>query len=352
MEILPRMKSSFRPTSIGDLNALRQFLARSFGVGPDIPSWDPAVMSWKYWDRRDDWTGPRGYVLERDGVIVAHAGIWPMTLGAGDDTVQGIQMIDWAAAKESPGTGLALIQKLASMFDFIYSIGGSEMTCKVLPAFGFSQYTREWRGVRPLRPLRQIVTHQTRTWKLVPRLIRNWFWAMPKGSSPYKNWRAIEIAPQEILGAIYLARVADARFSPRSPAFFEYLLRCPVARFSLYGIVDRGELRGHFAISVLRGQARVAGVWLREPSREAWAAAYFLARQTALRLKGAYEIVAVGSEGASRSGAAEAGFRIMQGPFVYLLDKHGKLSLSPEFQFQLCDDDAAFSDTGTASYWT
>lgn len=346
------MKSSLRPTSIGDLNALREFLARAFGVGPNAPSLDPALMSWKYWDRRDDWTGPRGYVLERDGAITAHAGIWPMIFGAGTDAVQGIQMIDWASARESPGAGLALVQKLAAMFDFIYSIGGSEMTCKALPAFGFSEFTREWRGMRPLRPLQQILTHQTRTWKLAPRLVRNWLWSIPKGSSPYRNWNAIEIAPQEILREIDLAGVADARFSPRPPAFFEYLLRCPVARFSLYGIVENGELRGHFAISVLRGQARVAGVWLREPVHETWAAAYYLAQQTALRLKGAYEIVAIGSEGPSRGGVAEAGFRTMQGPFVYLLDKRRKLPLSPEFQFQICDDDVAFRDSGTASYWT
>ena len=346
------MKSYLRLTSIGDMSELRRFLARAFGVRPDAPSLDPAVMSWKYWDRRDDWSGPRSYVLERDGAIVAHAGIWPMTFSAGAEAVYGIQMIDWASARESPGAGLALVQKLASMFDFIYSIGGSEMTCKALPAFGFSEYTREWRGMRPLRPLRQILAHQTRTWKLAPRLFRNWLWSMSKGLSPYKNWKAIEIVPDEILGEIYLAGAADARFSPRPPAFFEYLLRCPVARFSLYGIVDNGELRGHFVISVLRGQARLAGVWLREPTRETWAAAYFLTHRTALHLKGVYEIVTIGSEGPSREGAYEAGFRIVQGSSVYLLDKRRKLNLSPEFQFQLCDDDAAFLDSGTASYWT
>jgi len=346
------MKSILRPTSPGDLNVLRQFLARSFDVDPGAPSLSPAAIAWKYWDRRDDWTDPRSYVLEKDGVIIAHAGIWPVTFGAGADGVRGLSMIDWASAKESPGAGLVLVQKLAAMFDFIYSIGGSEMTCKVLPAFGFVEYRREWIGVRPLRPLRQILTHQTRTWKLAPRLIRNWWWAMPKGLSPWKNCKAVEILPQEVSQDIYLSQMADASFSPRPPDFFEYLLRCPVARFRLYGIVDGPELRGHFAIGVLRGQARIAGVWMREPSHEAWAAAYFLALQTALGLDGAYEIVAVGSEGTSRGGAAQAGFRIMQGPLVYMLDKKKKLALSPEFQFQLSDDDRAFLDTGAASYWT
>ena len=346
------MKSSLRPTSISDLNALSQFLVTAFDVGPNAPFLDPAVMAWKYWDRRDDWTGPRSYVLERDGAIVAHAGLWPVTFGTAADGVRGIHMIDWASAKESPGAGLALVQKLAAMFDFIYAIGGSEMTCKVLPAFGFVEYKRQWKGARPLRPVRQILSHQARNWKLAPRLARNSLLAMAKGVNPHTNWKAIEIQPEQIAGESYISRADDASFAPRPPAFFEYLLRCPSARFSLHGIMDDRELKGHFVISVLRGQARVAGVWLREPKQENWAAAFFLARQTALGLKGTNEVVVFGSESPSRTGAAQAGFRIMAGPTVYMLDKKNKLALSPNFQFQLADNDFAFLDSGRSSYWT
>jgi hypothetical protein len=209
-----RMTVALRPTSIDDLTVLRQFVARAFGVSPDAPFLNPVVMAWKYWDRRDDWTGPRSYVLERDGVIVAHAGIWPMMFGAGADAVRGIQMIDWAASKESPGSGLALVLELTGMFDFIYSIGGSEMTRKVLPAFGFVEHTRQWNGARPLRPVRQILTHQTRNWKLAPKLVRNCLWAMPKSIRSYKNWKATEILPREISREIYLAGMAAASASP------------------------------------------------------------------------------------------------------------------------------------------
>ena len=93
------MKSSLRPTSPGDLPALREFLARSFHMAPGSPFLDPAVMAWKYWDRRDDWSAPRSYVLEQNGAIVAHAGIWPMSFVSGPDLVRGVQMIDWASAK-------------------------------------------------------------------------------------------------------------------------------------------------------------------------------------------------------------------------------------------------------------
>jgi hypothetical protein len=37
---------------------------------------------------------------------------------------------------------------------------------------------------------------------------------------------------------------------------------------------------------------------------------------------------------------------------VYLLNRKGKLDLSPDFQFQLSDNDVFFLDSGGNSYWT
>ena len=106
-------------------------------------------------------------------------------------------MIDWCAAKGSPGTGLALVQKLAAMFDFMYSIGGSDQTRKVLPAFGFVEVTKAWTAARPLRPLRQILTHQTVNWKLAPRLARNCLWSKsPAADAP--GWRTVVITRDHI----------------------------------------------------------------------------------------------------------------------------------------------------------
>ena len=344
------MKSSFRPTSVDDAVPLCQFLARVFGIPETAPSLLPVVMSWKYWDPRPDFAGPRSYILERDGVIVAHTGLWPMTFGSGENAVRGVHMIDWASAKESAGAGLALVQKLAGMFDFIVGIGGSEMTRKVLPAFGFVEYAQVWKGARPLRPVLQIATHQYKNWKLAPRLVRNTITSM-KGDTPHKIWLPKEIKPQDI--ARDLATGPDnARFAPRSPEFFEYFLRCPAGPVHLYGIFDGAEIKGHFAICLLRGQARIAGVWLREPTLESYTAAYFMAAGAARCLPGANEIAAVGTKGVSGEGAARAGFQVAEGPWVYLLDKKKKLSLPADFQFQPSDDDEAFLDYGVANYWT
>lgn len=344
------MKSAFRPTSVDDLIPLSQFLARVFGIPETAPSLLPAVMSWKYWDPRPDFDGARSYVLERDGVIVAHTGLWPMTFGAGENAVRGVHMIDWASAKESAGAGLALVQKLAGLFDFIVGIGGSEMTRKVLPAFGFVEYAQVWRGARPIRPVAQMLTHQYRNWKLAPRLVRNTFKSM-QGDAPQKIWTMKEIKPQDIAPDIP-AGPDSARFAPRTPGFFEYFLRCPAGPVHLYGIFEDAQMQGHFALCVLRGQARIAGVWLREPSQQSYAAVYSLAIRAARGLPGANEVTAVGTKGMSGEGAERAGFDVTEGPWVYLLDKKKKLSLPADFQFQPSDDDEAFLDYGAANYWT
>ena len=82
---------------------------------------------------------------------------------------------------------------------------------------------------------------------------------------------------------------------PRGAAFFQYLACCPGAAVRVHEIVDRGERKGHLALSTAHGQTRIAGVWLDVPSAENLAAAYRLAQRLARRGGRAPEITAMGS---------------------------------------------------------
>jgi hypothetical protein len=75
-------KFSLRPTTPQDLEKLRGFLARAFGAGLDAPFVNPALMAWKHWDPRQDWSSPRSHVLEQGDEIVTHAGLWPTAVGS------------------------------------------------------------------------------------------------------------------------------------------------------------------------------------------------------------------------------------------------------------------------------
>lgn len=328
------MKSTFRATTADDYAKLAELLAKSFDSKTSAPSFDRRLMGWKYWDRREDWPEPRSYVLERDGHFIAHAGLCPMVF----ESATGVHMIDWVSAKDAPGAGLAIVQKLAAKFDFIFAIGGSELTIKVLPAL-FAETAHAWTAARPLRPVRQILTHQEQNWKLPARLARNFAWSKSRAAKPLPGWKSVSISPDEIV------------YRERPPEFFSWLLRCPTAHFSLHGISKDGEPQGHFVITVIRGQARVA-VWLRQPSPEHWRAAYSLAQGTALGLKDAFEIAARGTDGPSAAAAAKSGLHVVNRAPVYLLNKRTGFRFPPDFQFQFSEDDQAFLDTGVAQYYT
>ena len=323
---------------------LAELLAAAFGSPPDSSLLDARVMAWKYWEPRVDWTEPRSYVIERGGKLLAHVGLWPAQFGTSGP--RGIQMIDWAASRSSPGSGVSLVQHMARMYDFIYSIGGSETTRKILPAFGFREAAQTWMAARPIRPLRQALTHQSRNWKLPLRLARNWWWARQPALGGACQWLAKEVAPTE------LEQVATSQFIPRSTGFYQYLLRCPVARIGLYSLAHNLRQVGHFVLALVRGQARLAGVWLREPSEAAWASAFVAAQRTARNLDGACEFAVKGSDGASRRAARNAGLREAGSSPVYLLDKKGLFPKVEDFQFQLIDDDGAFLDIGRSDYLT
>jgi hypothetical protein len=342
------MSLSFRTTNPSDGPRLAALFKNMLGMSPGSPGLDPKFMAWKYWEPRADWNEARSYVLEKEGVILAHAGIWPLTFTfqSGANPARGIQMIDWAAASDAAGAGLALLRRLVAMFDFIYSVGGSDATRRILPIFGFRPCAKAWRAARPVRPIGQILTHQTKNWKLLPRLFRNYIWSRYPIETLDHGWTAHQVSPDQFISC------ADPLCSARSQAFFEYLHRCPTADFTLWQIAESNVSIGFFSLALVRGQARIAGLWLRDSKQETWKTAYLLAQRTARSIKSVFEIVAGGTEGVSAEAATQAGLRVRETVPVYLFVPKSKCNFPEGFQFQLADDDEAFLDSGSYSYLT
>jgi hypothetical protein len=117
-------------------------------------------------------------------------------------------------------------------------------------------------------------------------------------------------------------------------------------RYRLYGLSDTDGWHGYFALGVLRGQARVAGVWLRNPCQQHWTAAFAHALRTAAATEDACEITVCGSVGPSSHAVEQAGFRITGHVPGVLLSRRGTVTLPADFQFQMVDDDSAFMDLG------
>jgi Acetyltransferase (GNAT) domain len=313
--------SVFRATTPDDAPRLTAFLSHAFSMDLSAPFLDPALMRWKYWEPRADFGDARSYVLERAGRIVGHVALWPAALDTAAGRAAGIQMIDWASDPAAPGAGASLVQRLLRTYDFIYSIGGSEMTRRVLPALGFQQAASVWIAARPLRPFVPRRGESLR-WKSIGRMGRNLWWALTPDSAS-------------------VASSAPSAPIPRTAAFFDYLARCPAAAVRVHNIVERGARQGHLALSTAHGQARVAGVWLDRPSGAGLAAAYTLAQRLARSDRRAPEITAMGSSPASEAAARAAGLRVRARRPVYLAQRKG-MTLDRSIEFQIADDDACF----------
>jgi hypothetical protein len=325
--------SVFRATTQQDETQLNLFLARVFAVPPRTGFLQPELMRWKYWHPREDWPAPRGYVIERNGTIVAHVGVWPLTITTAAGPVRGAHMIDWAADPAASGSGVMLVKRLYGLFDFLYSIGGSNAARKLLPALGFETVAHAWSAARPVRPVRQTLSHQFKNWKLPARFVRNLVWSLVPSPTPLEEWSttAVDIGDTEPV--------------------FRYLALCPTTRIHVFGLEKRGEPQGHMALAIGWNQARILGVWLNRPSPEHFAAAYRLAQRQTRQFERVFEVSAVGSTAVSMNAARDAGLRIRASKPVYVKQMRGDVSLNQR-EFQLADTDAAFYSETDVSFLT
>jgi hypothetical protein len=269
--------------------------------------------------------------MERDGRIIAHVGLWPVTVRNGTKRERGVHAMDWAADPHARGAGWALIKNLTRTFDFVYGIGGEDITRAILPKLGFRTVAEALTWARPIRPLRQMLKHPSRDWRLPPRFARNLWWSQIPLRQLSSDWAAF-------------AATAEGFAIPageRDESFFRYLQQCPVATCLTFNIANKGRVVGFFALSVVREQARVAGVWLESPSPEIWRIAFHLAHNAALKHTNVSELVARCSTEASVIGAKQAGLRLLKRTPVVLFRNDGSEVLPP-LQFQMCDSDDLF----------
>jgi hypothetical protein len=319
-------------------------LARAFGVLPTTPFLSPEVMRWKYWDTRQDWAEPRSFLLERGDRLIAHAGVWPAHLVVGGENCRGAQMIDWAADSSTPGAGLAMLQRIARMFDFVYAIGGSPSARAVVPSAGFREIGRSWRAARPIRPWRMALG-APRQRATPARLLRNLAWSTFPMRIGVGRWHYERAAVDELPG------IADlAGYIPRTPEFFLYLSRCPASQCVAYRVLDRGRPRGAFLLTLVRHQARLAA-WLDDPTPPLMQIVYVLAQRAAREHRGVYELSTTGTTESSASASTAAGLRIRRTAPVHLLSRRGLWTeASPGIEFQVTDSDAVFLDDGGVQF--
>jgi len=340
----------FRPTDPSDADAISRLMQQIFGIPSGHPGLRAAQMDWKYWQRHPKWEGSRSFVMERDGELVAHGSVVPLSLAWQDRRYRLFHMIDWAAKPDSPGAGRVLLRNAGKLCDGFFVAGGSDMTQKILPALGCRQSVSATMFALPVRPFVRL-RDDSRSAKSVARFGRNLLWKMRARSIMPPGWNVRRVPREQLATAEFPTphpRGAEAVFE-RTAEDIAYLMDCPVAPVECYVVEKNGVARGYFVLTVAIRQSRIAETWVDSREIGDWRALYLLAIREASARREIAEIVTVGSTPHESEALKQAGFQ-PRGEIALRFRLRDK-SVPEIARYQMVDGDAAYLHDGSSSFW-
>ncbi|HVM98520.1 MAG TPA: hypothetical protein VMT89_19145, partial [Candidatus Acidoferrales bacterium] len=336
------MNLLFHPTQPSDALRLRAFLQKIFRVGNDAPFLDPALIEWKYYRTHPFWEGSRSFVYETGADLAAHVCAWPWQVLTTGGPLMVVHPIDWAASSEVPGAGALLLREIRGLRDISLCVGGTPSARKVIARTGFHHYTDLDLWVRPLRPLRQTLTHQNKNWKLPARWARNLIWTLRSTPSVPAGWTSEPIDPRDLPDAVLPQPLPGTAVTGRSRPLFEYFALCPVARHQLFLVRSSGAPVGYFLLSFTPGQARICDAYITEWTVSTWAGLYASAIRTALDEGSTAEIVAASSHPVPRDALGVSAFRRYNTLPITCFDPQQRLAPADSIHMQMIDGDLSF----------
>ncbi len=346
------MNLSFHSTAPADSPRVRAFLREIFKVDTNAPFLNEALVEWKYYRFHPHWDGSRSFVYEGDTGIAAHACAWPVQLLTTDGPLTVLRPIDWAASTKIPGVGALLLRQMRGLRDVSCSVGATDVARKVIARNGYRPFADMELYARPLRPLRQAVTHQRKDWKLPARLARNLAWTMRSKPSIPAGWTVEPIEPRHLPDAVLPGPQPGIAVARRTRELFEYFRLCPVVRHQLFLIKNEGEPIGYFLLSFTPGQARICDAFMGELTATAWAGLYASAVRVALDEGSAAEITAASSLGVPCEALSISGFRRYKVLPIMLFDGRQRLASTHRVHMQMIDSDWSFLHENRPEYQT
>ena len=333
------MAFEFAPLQSSEESDLIQFLIKSFGADPNLNSFRPEVIHWKYFAGHSEWAGSRSFVVKRDGQIVSHGGVWPLRIAMPKAEVKLIHLIDWAASRSAVGAGVQLLRKVAGLADVLITIGGSADTRNLLPKLGYRRVGELWQYAMVVRPWLQFRTTPQKNWKTPVKFLRDFARSgLPKVPN---GWKATKVS--QFSGTTITAPNTTNYLSPaRTATGLDHLLRCPAARFSGFEVSDSQRLRGYFVLAQVGRQMRIADLRIDADDRASWQAMCALASFWAAQHPEVCEIVAASSIDSMKDAWSQAGFIHRRTEPIFCYDPHNLLGSDPALNLNLADGDQCF----------
>jgi hypothetical protein len=344
------------PSDDASRRELTEFLLAAFHLPPGAPFVRPELLRWKYDEPRLDFPGPRSYVC-RDGgkEIVAHACVCPVTYNLPTRDVKAAYLIDWGAARSSPGAGTSLLRSMAKKFDVLLAVGGSPDTQTILPKPGYRKVGEMQVFARVLRAWDQFRSDPfPRGWKAPLRLARNVLWSRGEAPPVAEGWTAQPTGAFDRSCQPLFEDRAHFAFpsTRRTPALMNYWLACPGAAMSASLVRYNGEIRGWFVLSRVLGQARIVDLWVNSNLVADWAAAFSLAVRAAMQDPEANELIAAVSIPPATEAAPLAGLRARPAEPIFALDPNNCFGPGPALNVTPLESDLAYVQDPSYPYLT
>jgi len=310
-------------SSPSDRNGITELMHRAFGTELNRVAIFPDFQQWKYWEEHPFATGGRSYVLNGKERIVGHACRWPIRILTTTGAFDTFHLIDWAADSTHAGAGLQVLRDSCDNSAALFSIGGTAMTRRMLPAFGEHLRRRTNRALtyrvggklyflnRPLRTVAPALQDSPLDWRTPGRVARNAVRsALPIPRLP-PGYSFAEVSVTEIPEELWPRATSSMATSARSLELWQYVASCPVLQRPMFFVITgNGSPVAYFFLVLAGTQVRVADygpAGLQSSIAKAIGTAAQLAAKQ--HYADALRIAAATSEAAVRSGLVDSGFR-------------------------------------------
>jgi hypothetical protein len=255
---LVTMIGTLRATERKDLQELGEFLVRVYKFEPSDFHFAPRLLEWKYLYPRTGWKGGRSYVLEREGKIVAHAGVCPVffRLPTGQ-VVSSVTIMDWAADPAIPFVGIKLFRKLMAMAPTSFIIGGAAITRQIIPRMGFSSAGNAVTYAAWLRPWREFHGRPL-TQRSILRMLHGMTHPVRRSSKLSGLWESVRVSEfNDSLQPILSGGKHPWTFCQRTVADLNYLLKCPHLEMRGFLLRRGDKLGGYFVMGKAGWETRL-----------------------------------------------------------------------------------------------
>jgi len=325
-------------------------LMREAGLDPPV---NPRDLFWKYWQQREDWPGPRSFVLMDGAEVLAHLGVVPTSCRSESGTLRIGSVVDWAARPRAAGAGVRLMRHVGGLTDALLAVQPSPVASGVMRLMGYQPRGFVTGYVRPLRPLRLLRERPGPQWRLPPRLARSILWTLTAPRSAAGGWRSRRIEGEQIdhIASVLPRSREGLAVLERTPQQLRYMLDCPTARMDIYTCEREGHCRGYFVLALLPAQARLVDCWMDSLDPSDWRALIGCAVAQAKRVDGVAELAAWSSDPLFARCLTQCGFHARFAAPVYLRARSESGIAEDMLRVQMLDTDLAYPHGAGQELW-